>query len=96
MSNSIPKYEFQLKNIFELDRTSETNIETIRLWLNENKQIPQQSDHQIVLFLLSCQNDIKLTTKTILNYYKDKHNAPEFFTNRDPTSENFKKHFQVV
>lgn len=96
MSNPIPPFEFETQCVIDSGRTKKNHINEIKAWLNENLQIPRQCDQQVVLFLLSCNNDIELTKKTILNYYKDKCNAPELFCNRDPADEGFLANFNVV
>lgn len=96
MSNPIPKYQFKAQSIIDAGRTTRTNIDVIRKWLSENPGIPKLSDEQVVLFLLSCSNNINLTMKTILSYYKDKYNSPELFSNRDPTDETLISNFDVV
>jgi CRAL/TRIO domain len=46
---------------------------------------------KIYVFLNSCGGDVDKALKKMERFYEIKHNAPEFFANRDVTSESFKK-----
>lgn len=91
---SLP-YEFKAKTIIEEGRTTEKLTQEIRDWLSTTN-IPKLQDETIVLFLLSCQNNIEETKKTILAYFRIKSEAPEIFQNRDMNNEVLKKAMKVV
>ncbi|XP_018571184.1 alpha-tocopherol transfer protein-like [Anoplophora glabripennis] len=82
------KLEFQWtpEQIISEGRTTRENLETIRTWLSNlnDKNIPLNvQDEMIVLFLLSCCNDIQLTKNTVLAYYKCKKEGPEIYDDRN-------------
>lgn len=53
------------------------------------------TDKQLVLFLNACGNDQDYTRKVIREYYKARKNAPEYFNNRDPTSDQITQAFKT-
>ncbi|KAJ8959001.1 hypothetical protein NQ314_006319 [Rhamnusium bicolor] len=80
------EYQFTSEQIISEGRTSKENLETIRTWLSnlDDKDIPLTvQDEIIVLFLLSCSNDIALTKKTVVAYYKCKKQGPEIYDDRN-------------
>lgn len=48
--------------------------------LEEN--LPQLSDEQIIIFLLSCDQNINFTKETIKSHYRIKKDNPKYFKNR--------------
>lgn len=93
---SMPKHNFKAEDIVKSGRTSECNINGIKNILLKNPELPEISDEQIVLFLLACDNVVENAFATIKLYFKHRVNAPEFFSKRDPFSEEFIKHYHVT
>ncbi|XP_044260789.1 uncharacterized protein LOC123008831 isoform X2 [Tribolium madens] len=91
---SLP-YEFKAKTVVEEGRTSAVLIQEMKNWLSTTN-LPQLQDESIVLFLLSCQNNVEETQKTIRAYFKIKSEAPEIFQNRDIDDEVLQKAMKVV
>lgn len=75
-------YKFTPDEIIDQGRTTQENIDVIRQWLGSvhDEALPHHvQDELIVIFLLSCENDIPLTKNTIVKYYRCKKNGPEIF-----------------
>ncbi|XP_044261385.1 uncharacterized protein LOC123009261 [Tribolium madens] len=89
------QYHFKAKSIVDEGRTTQTAIDDVKEWL-KNTKLPQLPDELIVLFLLSCQNDVHCVRNTIQAYFKIKNEAPEIFNSRDIDSEELKKARKVV
>lgn len=96
MTALIPQYKFDVNDVIDAGKVSLLEIDDVKGWLMENSHIPMLSDHQIVLFLLACNNNVTFATKTVQNYFKYKLNAPEMFCNCDPKSDIFRKYFEVM
>ncbi|XP_056641317.1 alpha-tocopherol transfer protein-like isoform X2 [Diorhabda sublineata] len=82
---SLP-YEFSAKEIILQGKTTKENIEVIKTWLLESGSdfVPTiLCDELIVLFLLSCENNVENTKITITGHYEIKAGAPELFNNRN-------------
>lgn len=80
------EFQWTPEEIIAEGRTTRENLETIRKWRSNlnDKNIPLKiQDEMIVLFLLSCCNDIDLTKNTIVSYYKCKKNGPEIYDDRN-------------
>ncbi|XP_066260089.1 alpha-tocopherol transfer protein-like isoform X2 [Euwallacea similis] len=91
-------YQFTSQDIVKQGRTTQEHIDTIRAWLNsmQSKSLPEIQDELIVIFLLSCENDIPLTKNTITMYYKCKKNGPEIFDNWNMERLDLKQVMNVV
>lgn len=76
------KLGFLADDLIEQGRTNRTNIEALRNWM-EIQNFPGLSDEQIVRFLLSCDNDLEASKKTLTAYYHSKNELKKQFTNRD-------------
>lgn len=79
-------YEFNPKDIIARGSTTEENLNIIRNYVEnlDQKPVPKEmQDEMLVIFLISCANDIELTKKTIISYYECKMDAPEIFDDRD-------------
>ncbi|KAJ8971177.1 hypothetical protein NQ317_013372 [Molorchus minor] len=78
------QYQFTPDQIISEGRTTQKNINTIKTWLSNlhDKDIPKIQDEVVVLFLLSCLNDIDLTKRTVISYYKCKKAGPEIYDDR--------------
>lgn len=62
------------------DNLAGNAVQEIRLFLAEEK-LPKLRDEQIMLFLMSCDNDKNFTKETIKIHYQIKKNYPKYFTN---------------
>ncbi|KAJ8956084.1 hypothetical protein NQ318_016537 [Aromia moschata] len=74
------------EQIIQEGRTTRENIEIIKTYMrnvNDKNIPPGVQDEVIVLFLLSCNNNIDLTKKTVVAYYKCKKNGPEIYDDRN-------------
>ncbi|KAJ3652496.1 hypothetical protein Zmor_018454 [Zophobas morio] len=89
------EYGFKAQTIIDEGRTTQDAINEIKKWLSETK-FPEIPEEMIALFLLSCQNVIKDTQRTIKAYFKLKSGAPEMFTGRDINNEELQKASRVV
>lgn len=78
----LPQFKFSAKDLIAEGRTSQRDVDEMRSWL-ATQELPKLSDEQVVIFLLSCNNDHDGTKKTIEAYYKSRKNGPELFDNRD-------------
>ncbi|CAG9839617.1 unnamed protein product [Diabrotica balteata] len=88
------KFKFSVKDILNKGRTSIENIEVIKEWLLTVKEdfVPSTiQDELVVLFLLSCDNDIDLTKKTVSAYYRLRKEAPEIHDDRNTKREDIRK-----
>ncbi|KAF5273601.1 hypothetical protein FQR65_LT04600 [Abscondita terminalis] len=79
------KLGFTADQIVKDGRVTLQQIESVRCW-SVTQNLPKLLDEQIVLFLLSCDNNIELTKNTIISHYAFKHRFPEVFTNRNINS----------
>lgn len=82
-------YHFTPQEIISQGRTTAENLKTIRNFVESlnQKPVPRHTqDETLILFLLSCDNDLELTKKTILSYYNSKRNCPEIFDGRNMNS----------
>lgn len=81
MERPIPKYLFRAEDIISEGRVTSEEISSIKLW-NQGEDLPLLSDEQIILFLLSCENDQDVTKVTIKAHFDLKEKAPDIFINR--------------
>ncbi|XP_060534462.1 alpha-tocopherol transfer protein-like [Cylas formicarius] len=91
-------YHFTADEIIEQGRTTREYVDTIKRWLAQQNdhRIPHVQDEMVVLFLLSCENDIDLTKNTIAMYFKCKKDGPEIFDDRDMSRAGLNKGMNTV
>lgn len=89
------EFGFTSTQIIQEGRVAQSDIDETKAWLLE-QDLPDLQDQQIVLFLLSCNNDKEATRKTIIANYSTKRSSPRYFTKRDVGSEVFDVHFQTT
>lgn len=77
-----PKVGFTAETIINDGRTTRQSIDDVTEWL-KTQDLPDLSDEQIALFLLSCDNEYELTKNTIKAYFSAKKFGPEVFNDRD-------------
>ncbi|CAH1953521.1 unnamed protein product [Acanthoscelides obtectus] len=80
------EFNFTAQDVIDQGRTKREYIDEIKEWLpnSGDKLVPPALEEQmVILFLLSCKNDVEFTKKTILAFYRCKKNAPEIHDNRD-------------
>ncbi|CAG9769961.1 unnamed protein product [Ceutorhynchus assimilis] len=90
---------FTAKEIISQGRTTQENLDNIKAWLSSlppNNFLPGVQDEMIVIFLLSCDNDLDLTKNTITMYYKCKQEGPELYDNREMDREDIKKGMNTI
>lgn len=76
-----------------------SNTDLIREWIERGPSSsfpPTMDDYMIERFLFVCENDIKRTKEVMQLFFKMRAETPEFFTNRDPLSDNLKNIFDIV
>ncbi|XP_065221363.1 alpha-tocopherol transfer protein-like [Planococcus citri] len=76
-----------------------SNTDLIKEWIERGPFPyfpPTMDDFMIERFLYVCNNDIKRTKEVLQLFFKFRAETPEFFTNRDPISENLKNILDVV
>lgn len=99
MSTMKLDFKFTAEELISKGKTTEENVEKIRNWLSTAKEkfIPIEiQDELLVLFLLSCDNDIEMTKKTIVSHYKIKKDAPDIFDQRNTEREDIQKVFKTL
>ncbi|KAF7287662.1 hypothetical protein GWI33_006007 [Rhynchophorus ferrugineus] len=91
-------YKFNIDDVLKENRTSKDNIEFIKDWLCKTKHnsIPNIQDELIVIFLLSCDNDLELTKHTIEVHFICKKQCTQLFSERDITRDDLKKALRTV
>lgn len=77
-----PEFNFRAERVVEQGRVGRKEIDEIAGWV-KTEGLPELCDEQIVLFLLSCDNDVEFTRTTIRAYYRCKREAPALFDDRD-------------
>lgn len=83
------EYQFTPQEIITRGSITEENLNIIRNYVEHLDQRPVPKviqDEMLVLFLISCENDIELTKKTIIAFYECKKNGPEIFDDRNVQS----------
>ena len=88
-------FRFNVKTIIEDGRTTERDINAIKTWL-KTKSLPPLQEQFIVLFLLSCLNDLASVQNTIETYFKVKNEAPHIFNDCDLENTDMKKILSVA
>lgn len=92
---SLLKFDFTTSELVRDKRTTKAAIEEIRQWM-KLEGLPQIQEEQIILFLLSCDNDIPATQTTILAYYKYSSEATFLLNDRDLNTKEMKHILTVV
>lgn len=83
------EYQFTPQEIIARGSISEESLNIIKNYVEHLDQRPVPKviqDEILVLFLISCENDIELTKKTIMAFYECKKNGAEIFDDRDVSS----------
>ncbi|KAK5645829.1 hypothetical protein RI129_004293 [Pyrocoelia pectoralis] len=75
-------FGFNVNEVIEKNRTTIEDIEHIEEWLT-TETLPKLAREQIIAFLISCDNDRKMTKRTIKCNYALKSSSPDLFTNRN-------------
>lgn len=99
MSEIDLEYDFKAEDLIACGRTTKEAVEEVRNWiLNlEDEYVPCRiQDEMIALFLLSCDNDVALSKKTILSFYSLKKHVPELHDNRDLCRDDIKLALEIV
>ncbi|KYN05827.1 PREDICTED: alpha-tocopherol transfer protein-like [Cyphomyrmex costatus] len=81
LTNEDKKYAAEYLN--ETDETRENAVSEIKLWI-ENELRIQIDDFLILRFLRVGKFNLEKTKIRIRNYYKQRSNLPEWFTNKNP------------
>lgn len=77
-----PSYDFTVDTIIEQGKVRKSDVEKVKSWLRGEADVPNLTEEQIVVFLLSCNNDQSSTRATIKAHYGFKRNLPELFDDR--------------
>lgn len=89
-----PTFNFSAQKIIEKGRVPRELFDQLKQWC-QSQQLPNLSDEQIVIFLLSCYNELEATQNTIHSHFKCKLSAPDLFFNRDFRAEDIQKSMKV-
>lgn len=90
-----PQFNFNVQTVIDQGRVNREEIEEIKKWITL-EEIPDLSDEQIALFLMSCNGQREFTKNTIKAYYQLKRSAPELFDNRDLERKDLIHQLQVL
>lgn len=83
---------FDQKELIE-DKLASDAVQDIQEFL-ANKKLPKLRVEQILLFLLSCDNDKDFAKETIKLHYQIKKDYPKYFTNWNIERSDF--HFEIT
>ncbi|XP_043600511.1 retinol-binding protein pinta-like [Bombus pyrosoma] len=76
---------YMAANLNETDEIRPIKIAEIRQWITENEDLHAPTDDFFILrFLRACKFNIEKTKSKLWNYYKQRANLPEWYSNRDP------------
>lgn len=75
-------YDFAVQPLIEQGKVQKSDIEEVKNWVEAEGDIPALTEEQIVLFLLSCDNDQSSTRTTIKAHYDYKRRLPELFDDK--------------
>ncbi|EFA04835.1 uncharacterized protein LOC100141747 [Tribolium castaneum] len=89
-----PTFAFRAQEIIAQGRVPQEVFNELKQWCQSQK-LPPLADEQLVLFLLSCYNDLEASQNTIHAHFKCKLSAPELFFNRDFGAEDIQKPMKV-
>ncbi|KAH0820806.1 hypothetical protein MTP99_004800 [Tenebrio molitor] len=89
-----PTHAFDAQLLINQGRVPQETFDQLKKWCSTQK-LPPLSDEQLVLFLLSCFNELKATQKTIHAHFTCKSGAPELFFNRDTNAEDVQRAMKV-
>ena len=88
-------FQFKAETVISEKRTTQEALDTIKNWLKETT-LPKIQDEFIILFLISCENDIDVTKKAIEAYFRIKNEVPQIFDNYDVSGEELKSIMDVM
>ncbi|KAF5284123.1 hypothetical protein FQR65_LT00123 [Abscondita terminalis] len=95
MSDTLLKYGFSYNQLIDKGTLIDcSKVETIKNWLCMD-QLPQLTKEQIVLFLISCDDDVDFTKVTIKAYFSIKYNNNDVFNNRKVSDDDVQKALDV-
>ncbi|XP_060825430.1 retinol-binding protein pinta-like [Bombus pascuorum] len=76
---------YMAANLNETDEIRPIKIAEIRQWITENEDLHAPTDDFFILrFLRACKFNIEKTKSKLWNYYKQRANLPEWYSNRNP------------
>ncbi|XP_003701430.1 retinol-binding protein pinta [Megachile rotundata] len=76
---------FMAEYLNETDEIRPIKIAEIREWILENEDLRAPTDDfSILRFLRACKFNVDKTKAKLRNYYKQRTNLPEWYSNRDP------------
>ncbi|KAK5638422.1 hypothetical protein RI129_012717 [Pyrocoelia pectoralis] len=76
------KFGFAASDLILQGRVSADNIRLVKIWLASVENLPQLTDEQIALFLISTCHNVQVTQSTIQSYFQVKESTSEIFSNR--------------
>ncbi|KAK5638469.1 hypothetical protein RI129_012764 [Pyrocoelia pectoralis] len=92
--NAVVKYGFTYRQYVEDNSVNEEDVTHVRNWC-ETQSLPLLSEEQTILFLLSCNNDVALTKRTIEIAFEIKRNSPEIFDNRKMSGDDIQRVLRI-
>lgn len=79
-----PRLDFAAATLIDEGRVKRKDLDVVKNWLQQQRNLPILNDEQIVCFLFSCNNDTFATCATIKAHYNYKlHVIPELFNGRN-------------
>ncbi|CAD1477181.1 unnamed protein product, partial [Heterotrigona itama] len=81
---SMEEKAYMAANLNETDDVRPIKIAELRQWIMENKELRAPTDDFFILrFLRACKFNTEKTKSKLWNYYKQRANLPEWYSNRD-------------
>lgn len=74
-----PSFDFTVDTLINDGRLKRADVDAIKIWLQQQQDIPELCEEQIACFLLSCSNETAATCSTIKAHYSLKRNNRELF-----------------
>ncbi|XP_044739732.1 alpha-tocopherol transfer protein-like [Chrysoperla carnea] len=85
-----------LKIFNKTEQNIQEDLEILREWLKQQPHLPYIDDARLEAILLLRKFSIERAKQTIDGYFTTRTEHPEFYENRDPCSEEFRKSYKVV
>ncbi|XP_039302691.1 retinol-binding protein pinta-like [Solenopsis invicta] len=77
--------KYAAENLNETDETRRNAVAEIKHWIEESDDLSvQNGDFLILRFLRTCKFDVEQTKDRIRNYYQQRSDLSEWYTNKDP------------
>ncbi|KAB0791394.1 hypothetical protein PPYR_03194 [Photinus pyralis] len=84
------KFGFNARDIIREGHVAEDDLRTLRDWLSST-DLPKLNDEQLVLFLISTNNDVEVCKGTVENYFRCKTAECVLFRDRNVLNEDLRR-----